>query len=960
MKLMKKIGSYLVLGLLFLTSACTQEPLIDPGNPIPDGKARVGLFTDLNNYQQPTSRAAADESSASGTGRMPWVFIFKGTGTSATFYEVKQAVLDGTNTYVMLALQSSAVEILLLANAPAYFHDGSTDVPLNETNLTTTLTGKTLAQTMALMRTVDASSTNILYDGGYLPMVGRTQLAKIESSVSIGTPSTKLSLKRIVAKVTVRETADNFTITNWSLINANKHTYFFDEAIFPAVFMNYTENLSVGGEANPVYTYPAAADEMAMIVKGVYNGTTCYYKLGFRLFNSDPNDSGISVERNTWHKVVINGVFGMGYSSFADAVAGVESNNIKATLSVTDLTSFDIIDNGQYYLGASNTQLLFYGVPTGGNLPYVAATIQTNATAAMAGGVNSITITGVTSAGSITLATSTLTLSTDGTTPGKTDIIISAIDAATFISANIVVKVGGLQQTIEVRKVSDAFAFIGGAMLLNYQPDVYTTAELTDSWFSLSADGINNVGTSYTQPNAASLTPIYLHAPLNFLTGAVAQKGELFLSRQTQGRVKAFLSQNALTPTAPVTPPAGNGIYPYVGAFWRANEVGERVIKIKVGAELENLGAWSAFVMWQSDQWADDDILLAPGGSLDPQIYKSTPGNAESYPVSLGEAAPVMSGVVTAGDSIMFRIGLNSRWDHHPNYNPMPAWGHDARYAIVMIAYNNNTKFLRLYLRQGEHPDYVYEPGEDRSTLARARLAGFRISPYNLTIPKMIDSDDYRDLALYGGEFTEYPTQSGAFFQWESSVPRRAWNASRIAVSGWVPAVVRVTPGFYFDAAVHETCPGLSRYYRVDHSDATPSLMLDGWNAPDLVSNYSVWGYYADGFFDRRPIENALGSNGALNSTVDRNSHTIAHVGRLLYNAIPGSGHEGASIFFPASGYRADATNLHSSGMFGYSWLSDSDITGYNGRYFSFSAEGVRPNGDGWGYAWPIRCLYAY
>ena len=166
--------------------------------------------------------------------------------------------------------------------------------------------------------------------------------------------------------------------------------------------------------------------------------------------------------------------------------------------------------------------------------------------------VNSVTLTAVTPTGSIALvggSPQSLTLSPDGTTPGVTDINLATVNAATFTSANIVVKVGALQQTIEIRKVSGVLSYSGGATQLNYQPGVYTTAELvnpsTPSWFTLSTDGTNDVGSSYTQPNAASLTPVYLKTESNDFFGRVERTGEVFLSRATEGRVKAYIGQMA-------------------------------------------------------------------------------------------------------------------------------------------------------------------------------------------------------------------------------------------------------------------------------------------------------------------------------------------------------------------------------------------------------------------------------
>ena len=165
--------------------------------------------------------------------------------------------------------------------------------------------------------------------------------------------------------------------------------------------------------------------------------------------------------------------------------------------------------------------------------------------------VNSVTLTAVTPAGSVALtggSPQSLTLSPDGTAPGVTDIKLATI-GTTFTSADIVVKVGSLQQTIAVTKAGNALADAAGSTLFP-GGNIYTSAEVAGapSWLTLSTNGTNDVGSSYTQPNASSLTPIYFKTQSNDASGAADRSGEVFLSRATQGRVKAYIGQEAPIP----------------------------------------------------------------------------------------------------------------------------------------------------------------------------------------------------------------------------------------------------------------------------------------------------------------------------------------------------------------------------------------------------------------------------
>jgi len=84
----------------------------------------------------------------------------------------------------------------------------------------------------------------------------------------------------------------------------------------------------------------------------------------------------------------------------------------------------------------------------------------------------------------------------------------------------------------------------------------------------------------------------------------------------------------------------------------------------------------------------------------------------------------------------------------------------------------------------------------------------------------------------------------------------------------------------------------------------------------------SQWGYYADGFFDRRRI--VSGPSGTAGTAVASGNRDIALVGRLFFNPVAGSSHYNASIFFPAPGMRSTKGQLEFSGVNGYYWSASS------------------------------------
>jgi len=72
---------------------------------------------------------------------------------------------------------------------------------------------------------------------------------------------------------------------------------------------------------------------------------------------------------------------------------------------------------------------------------------------------------------------------------------------------------------------------------------------------------------------------------------------------------------------------------------------------------------------------------------------------------------------------------------------------------------------------------------------------------------------------------------------------------------------------------------------------------------PAAIFASGVWGFYADGFFDRRELDTAMGSSAVTNVSVSTGKVTsndrIANIGQLFFS----TGNK--SIFFPIAGYRS-------------------------------------------------------
>jgi len=366
----------------------------------------------------------------------------------------------------------------------------------------------------------------------------------------------------------------------------------------------------------------------------------------------------------------------------------------------------------------------------------------------------------------------------------------------------------------------------------------------------------------------------------------------------------------------------------YVGAFWKHDQTGERLIRIArptTGNATAADGAWTATVVVGND-WIvlDREMTTDPNvgwrnGANEARVHNGNDSGFDfQHPVnstlrSVGGIlrAQGSSGYQTNDDFIYFRIGLTGTL---PNYPAVPA-----RYGMILLTYKNNSQKHRIWIRQGEGADYLMHYNDainSGNTNSSTRPAARKFSPYNLTKEGNLDAA----VPLQnngGGSFSDYPTKAGAFFQW-AHAGNGAYDRMRYA---WNPHLAETPvnwnffggyPGRYWNtlADTQETCP--PGYHRpndgsitgnefssnVSNSEMRQSLFkapIEGFNYASDVSN-SIWGYYADGFFDRRQIVDG--------TKVSANNRDVAYIGRLFFNSLESSNSRNASLFFPAAGAR--------------------------------------------------------
>lgn len=436
---------------------------------------------------------------------------------------------------------------------------------------------------------------------------------------------------------------------------------------------------------------------------------------------------------------------------------------------------------------------------------------------------------------------------------------------------------------------------------------------------------------------------------------------------------------------------------PYIGAFWKDDEVGERIIS---GIRWSYWWGWSVSVPPEYQDW----IVLSTSPSFDPHVGTDNPGDPEDYPVVPNGLKGEDGTAVSGRGRIYFRIGLKSK-----NDTGKPKYG-----VVNLVYYEGDTPVnTQLFIRQGDEPDYLMRDGTSGMDY------GSKFSVYNLTV-KEFRRNPGTDLEAYKidysnlqdeVDFVEYPTQAGAHFRWglpmkDAEEARYAyhptnknyttqWEASywpmkfmtedkywvgtdtekgyedeyEICPEGYYrptdgPAdrmAVNSNPSYGnqiyqsdWRMSIFRTPMRGDGYYTTSQMPFYPEYKTEFYNAAPLEE--VMYGFYADGYFDRRPIQQRTMINGLERGTgttsqyrgVSLDTTEAAYIGTLIFNP-----DTKASVFFPAAGRRWHSDgSLEFASETGYYW-SSSVAPGWT-DVSSGEEKGAR-----YGNIWAVQLCYA-
>ncbi|MDR2205991.1 MAG: hypothetical protein LBE36_07535 [Flavobacteriaceae bacterium] len=394
--------------------------------------------------------------------------------------------------------------------------------------------------------------------------------------------------------------------------------------------------------------------------------------------------------------------------------------------------------------------------------------------------------------------------------------------------------------------------------------------------------------------------------------------------------------------------------YHWVGAFWRWNQTAERLIRWRNPSGIK----WEAHVIHGKDfirldkqMTKDPNVGWLPGNENTNDAGVLNGNDETNFDNNTNYRLPTTAGTAVDGTgTIYFRIGLT---DNLGNSTSAP------RYGVVHLTHGDTLLAANrhdIYIRQGEEPDILY-PTRDEAVA---------FSPYNLTdpnhwtvtgstgVPNVANNPNIN--ATTGAAFVDYPTQAGAYFVWSYNRAFHPVNpVNGFTLGTWYQDYVS-PPGTpnpngvsdTWDSGAMDVCPGSYRYPTDNASQSTSEMRRSLYKIPQPGTDIStgtnngfLFGYYADGFFDRRriktspsfaPVSTVSYDNANPANAINVN---IAYLGVLFYNddgTIVDRPYR--SLFFPATGSRLGNANGSLGG------------NGNQGNYLSSSTVGTATNTD--------------
>ena len=304
----KTIYGILTLFLFILFAGCTQDEVVQPEIQLLDGgNVMVRFSTVIPEYNTVQTRANG------GVNDM-YVLVFDQSGTFIT--REMATLTDQTETGgTFTASLPSSTNPRIVHFICNYNWGGFSDAGV---------LGSNEAAVVALLSTTDATfwSRRELPGGintGSFPSSNPIELLRNQAKISVSNDAANFSLQGF----TIHNTPDKSSVAPFNTATTN----FEEGAITEPIGMGLNSALQSDISSTEKYLFErrnrSAAAITTVIVRGIYNGTSYYYKIDL----IDSEQVRYNIERNYHYSVKIKTVTKEGYTSFNDALTGASHNN---------------------------------------------------------------------------------------------------------------------------------------------------------------------------------------------------------------------------------------------------------------------------------------------------------------------------------------------------------------------------------------------------------------------------------------------------------------------------------------------------------------------------------------------------------------------------------------------------------------------------------------------------------
>lgn len=892
---------------IFISGSCTDDTF-HTENPDAEAGAKIFIKVPAPSVSQTRADATSDDYY---NGDGVYLLLFNGNNDDSKLLQSVRTSAGTENTlYAKLKNNANAKHIYIVANVESYIKDWGENTTLGEIKEALKMS---LPQTKGVLTAIVTPQ----------PMIGYAYLENgIQDNVSIGTTSAPIFLNRSTAKISLYNQASNMKLEGANLISAPVAGYLFD---MPTKLSGIAKaNSGKGGDIEEMLITPAKDEQncelytyesddtksTAIVIKATYLNTTYFYRIDL-----NTKEAKYALNRNFNYIVTIKAVEKMGYKTAEEAINNPAAN-LKYDINVVDAYARDIISNGTYYLGVSNTE--YYAFADAISADEVICTVSHNAPKDIVGSFS-------VEEGDITLASTSFPAG-NGTDQNIT-LKISSVPT-TFTEGKIKIMLGNLERTITIRKESKPSKF--GALLNNLVKKGYISGmvdEKDKEWLKLTAESVESELTEEALfarlEDVDGNIHIRVKANMGDDTSPQFRTGHVDLFRKDEiGNARVMIKQSVHDIYTDVQGQAKITTYTYVGTFHRHNQMGERIIRVKTDITGQEP------IRWQVRVLSGDFIKLSNEGSKDPGVGRDFYGigdnttifgdAVEKYPV---EGNHILIDNPAGSKEIYFRVGLKST-----------IAANATRYGILGLFVNDditNDKVTRyIFVRQGEAADYLMRPedpvneepsSESKNVIMTSRPLAVKISPFNLTDKRNPD-EIASNLTGTRGEFADYPSQAGYLYQ---PLSNKGWWADpneKPTIAEGDGHIGNVIVPVEWDQK-YESCP--QGYHRpmgdtnnvgyaggkVEESPMRQSFWLYPKNGGISNTQNSIIGYIADGFYDRQPMWHNPETDGIKQPTAVNHKSKIAYMGVLTFNP-----RTLASIFMPLTGSYAQISDYKFSG----------------------------------------------